>query len=55
MPLKKFFESALYPLDERIARNLEDVKETKALKDEYTKLYRKHEKTSQDKDRLTKL
>jgi hypothetical protein len=55
MPLKKFFESTLYPLDERIARNLEDVKETKALKDEYTKLYRKHEKTSQDKDRLTKL
>ncbi|KAJ6102315.1 hypothetical protein N7486_004742 [Penicillium sp. IBT 16267x] len=55
MPLKKFFESASYPPDERIARNSDDVKETKALKDEYTKLYRKHEKTSQDKDRLTKI
>ncbi|OQE17742.1 hypothetical protein PENFLA_c023G09264 [Penicillium flavigenum] len=37
MPLKKFFESTPYPPGERIARDSKDVKETKALKDEYTK------------------
>jgi hypothetical protein len=55
MPSTKFFKSTSYPPDPTNTHTKTSKQETKAWKDEYTKLYREKKKSSEDRGRLAKL
>jgi hypothetical protein len=55
MPPKRLFATSSFSHNDSIAYNAAEVQETKAWKEEYTKLYRKKEKEPEDVKRLNSL